>query len=269
MHSKVFDGGTGSFAAILAGLEWSVREDADVLSLSFGIDCDESPVYVRDLVQPARNAQEAGSFVVASTGNNGEGCSSSPGNVYDSLSVGAVDPEGNVPGFSSGERINTSEAWGDAAPSDWPSSYVVPDVTAPGVRILSALPDGGYGRMDGTSMAAPHVSGAAALVESSTDRDLPPLEHRTVIVETAVNGGEPDPRRGVGEVDAYAAVSAAQEEVDTDEPLPVNTTDAEAEGDVPDDEEPEDLPGFTVVAALFALLAVALRKRTCDAGDTA
>ncbi len=264
MHSKVFDGGTGSFAAILAGLEWSVDQDADVLSLSFGVDCDESSVYVRDMIEPVRNAQAAGSFVVASTGNNGEGCSSSPGNVYDSLSVGAVDSEGNVPRFSSGEEIDTAEAWGEAAPSDWPMSYVVPDVTAPGVRVLSALPDGGYGRMDGTSMAAPHVSGVAALVESSTDRDVSPDQHRAVLLETAVNGGEPDARRGVGEVDAYAAVAAAQDEVDVDEPLPVNTSDAEAD----DEADEEGLPGFTAVGALVALLAVVLRKTTCGMGDT-
>ncbi len=270
MHAKVFGSDGGSFARILAGMEWAVENEAEVLSMSFGVQCDESPVYVRSMVAPVRNAQEAGSFVVASTGNDGDGCSSSPGNVYDSLAVGAVDGEGNVPRFSSGAEVETTTAWGETAQSDWnwPPAYIVPDVTAPGVAVLSAVPDGGYERMDGTSMATPHVAGVAALVESSTERDMTPAEHRFVLLEAATKpgGGEPDTRHGVGVVDAYDAVAAAQDGVDIPDTLPIDRT---AEDDEPEEEPSTPLPGFGVVAVLAAVLfAAVLRKTTCGFGDT-
>jgi len=274
MHAKVFGSDGGSFARILAGMEWAVENDAEVLSLSFGVQCDESPVYVRDMVAPVRNAQAAGSFVVASTGNDGADCSSSPGNIYDSLAVGAVDGDRNVPRFSSGASVETKESWGEAAQSDWnwPPEYIVPDVTAPGVAVLSAVPDGGYERMDGTSMATPHVAGVAALVESSTERDVTPAEHRFVLLETATKpgGGEPDTRHGVGVVDAYHAAVFAQDAVEMPDMLPVDLSLEDEDDDADAEEEPSTpLPGFGVVAVLAAVLfAAVLRKTTCSFGDT-
>ena len=240
--------------------------------MSFGVQCDESPVYVRSRVAPVRNAQEAGSFVVASTGNDGDGCSSSPGNVYDSLAVGAVDSDRNIPRFSSGAPVETATAWGETAQSDWnwPPAYIVPDVTAPGVAVLSAVPGGGYERMDGTSMATPHVAGVAALVESSTERDVTPAEHRFVLLETATKpgGGEPDTRHGVGVVDAYDAVVAAQDAVEIPDTLPVDKS-LEDEDDEPAEEPSTPLPGFGTAAVLAAVLfAAVLRKTTCGFGDT-
>jgi len=269
MHAKVFDSDTGTFARIIAGMEWSVSQDADVISLSFGVQCDESPVYVGDFVAPVRNAHEAGSLIVSATGNNGEGCSSSPSNVYDTVSVGAVNSEGEVPAFSSGAEVETAEAW-DEPPSDWPSEYIVPDVTAPGVGVLSAVPSGGYERMDGTSMATPHVAGVAALVESSTERDLTPAEHRAVLMETATKpgNGEPDTRHGVGVVDAYDAVVYAQDGVEVPNSLPTNTTGAEDE-DTEDEASSTPLPGFGVAVTVVAVLfAVSLRKVTYGSEDT-
>ncbi|MDZ7687989.1 MAG: S8 family serine peptidase [Halobacteriales archaeon] len=271
MHAKVFDSEGGTFARILAGMEWAVSEEADVLSLSFGVQCAETPVYVSDFVAPVRNAHEAGSLVVSATGNDGEGCSSSPGNVYDSLAVGAVNSDGDVPEFSSGAEVETTEAWGETAPSDWPSSYVVPDVTAPGVGVLSAVPDGGYERMDGTSMAVPHVVGVAVLVESSTEPDLTPAEHRAVLLETAIKPGdsEPDTRHGVGIVDAYDAVVSAQDGVEVPDVLPTNTTETGDEETDETETPSSPLPGFGVAAVLVAVLfAVALRKTTYGSRDT-
>ena len=263
MHAKVFDSDSGSFARILAGIEWSVANEAEVLSLSFGVQCNETSLYVEDMVEPVRNAQEAGTFVVAATGNDGEGCSSSPGNVYDTVAVGAVGPDGNVPSFSSGAEVEKTEAWGEDAPSEWPSSYIVPDVTAPGVGVLSAVPEGGYERMDGTSMATPHVAGVAALVESSTERDMTPAEHRTVLLETATKpgGGEPDTRHGAGLVDAYAAAVAAQDGVDVPDSLPTNTTATETEGEETDETPSSPLPGFGVSAVVFAILLLIIARK--------
>lgn len=265
MHAKVFDSDSGSFARILAGMEWSVSREAEVLSLSFAVQCNGTPLYVGEMVEPVRNAQEAGTFVVAATGNDGEGCSSSPGNVYDSLAVGAVGPDGNVPSFSSGAEVEKTEAWGEDAPSDWPTSYIVPDVTAPGVGVLSAVPEGGYERMDGTSMATPHVAGVAAVVESSTEYDMTPAEHRTVLLETAAKpgGGDPDTRHGAGVVDAYAAAVAAQDGVEVPDVLPTDTNTTETEGDETEETPSSPLPGFGFFASLAALVFIGARKGIC------
>ena len=263
MHAKVFDSDGGSFARILAGIEWSVAQEADVLSLSFGAQCTDGPVYLGDFVAPVRNAQGAGTFVVAATGNGGEGCSSSPGNVYDSLSVGAVGPDGNVPSFSSGAEIEKTEAWGETAPSDWPSSYTVPDVTAPGVGVFSSVPDGGYERMDGTSMAVPHAAGVAALTESSTERDMTPEEHRAVLLQTAnkPGGGGPDTRNGAGVVDAYDAAVAAQDGVDVPDALPTNTTEKETESGGAEETPSSPLPGFGVSSVVVAILLLIIVRK--------
>jgi len=260
LHAKVFDE-TGTFAQLTAGLQWTAEQNPDVVSLSFGVACTESPVYVRSMIEPVRNLKSIGAFVVASSGNDGDGCTSSPGNIYDSLTVGAVDSDGDIARFSSGGRVNTTEAWGEAARSEWPDEYLVPDVTAPGIAVLSSVPGGQgdeYGRLDGTSMATPHVAGVSALVEAATERDMLPIEHRAVLVETAEKpgGGDPDTRHGVGVVDAYAAVELARDEERVENITPVNKTYLNET-----DDESLPLPGFGPFVGVVALFAVALRKR--------
>lgn len=260
MHAKVFNG-SGTFAQLVAGLEWSVEQNPDVLSLSFGVPCTESPVYVRSMIEPIRNVKATGTFVVASSGNDGENCTSSPGNIYDSFTVGAVNSEGDVARFSSGGKVNTTQAWGNSTRPEWPDKYLVPDVTAPGVGILSSVPGGEgdrYGRLDGTSMATPHVAGVSALAEAATDRDMLPIEHRAVLVETAKKpgGGDPNTRHGVGIVDAYDAVELAKDEEKVGNITPVNQTHLDETED-----KATPLSGFGAIAGLVALLMIALRKR--------
>jgi len=187
-------------------MQWAVDNDADVLSMSFGAEG-----YISGYIDLVRDAQSAGTAVVAAIGNKGEGTSSSPGNVYDTLSVGASDQQRNIRSFSSGEQIDTDSAWGSDAPSDWPDQYIVPTVSAPGVFVNSTLPGGGYGDKSGTSMATPHVSGAAALVQAATSSDLSVAEIETALIETAVHpdGDMQDTRYGYGIIDAKAAADYA------------------------------------------------------------
>ena len=208
MHAAVLtNDGTGTFSQITAGLQWAVDNDAEVVSMSLG-----SEGYEDAWIDPVRNAQDQGVLVVASSGNSGSGTSGSPGNVYDALSVGATDEGGDVPGFSGGETIDTDQDWG-TPPSDWPSRYTVPDVVAPGSFVESAVKDGGYSKKSGTSMAAPHVSGAAALIESSTSKDLSPDEIKSAIIDTANNPfGGTDSRYGSGILDTEEAASEASEQ---------------------------------------------------------
>jgi subtilisin family serine protease len=156
----------------------------------------------------------AGIFVVASAGNEGPGCGSvaDPIAIYDTVfSVGAVDEAGNVTEFSSRGPV---EADGSGRPK--------PDIVAPGAEILSALPGGGYGRLDGTSMAGPHVAGVVALMWSANPAligDIDRTEQILIATATPYEGalsigcasaeGEVSNAFGYGMVDAYSAVQAA------------------------------------------------------------
>lgn len=196
---------SGDTADLLAGMEWAVDLNVDVISLSLGYEG-----YAPELIEAVRNANAVGSTVVAAIGNEGEDASSSPGNVYDAIAVGAVGYDEDVPAFSSGEVIDTDEAWGSDAPADWPSDYLVPDIVAPGVNIESAEPGGGYRLASGTSMATPHVSGVVLLATAASGGSLSNVELYEALSQTAWKpAGAPsgqDTRYGFGIVDAYAAV---------------------------------------------------------------
>lgn len=155
------DGGFCFDTAILGGMEWAAKEKkADVVNLSLGgTDTPEL-----DPLEEAVNrlTAETGTLFVIAAGNAGPTASSvgSPGSADAALTVGAVDSADEIAEFSSrGPRV------GDGA--------IKPEVTAPGVDIVAAKskrawigePVGEhYLRLSGTSMATPHVAGAAALL---------------------------------------------------------------------------------------------------------
>lgn len=215
MGGLVIPAGSGSLAQVIAGMQWAIApyaadgtpagKPADVVSMSLGSDG-----YADELVEPARNILRAGIFPSFAIGNQCLQGSASPGNVYESVSVGATDSTDNVADFSCGEVVKKS-SW-SAPPDEWPDSYVVPDVSAPGVDVLSTLPDGGYGTLDGTSMATPHVSGTVALMLQAQP-DLSVDEALSILTGTSFfddrYGERPNSRFGYGRIDAYAAVKEA------------------------------------------------------------
>ncbi|MGW6561426.1 S8 family peptidase [Streptomyces hydrogenans] len=161
------DDGYGDDSAVLAGMEWAAAEGADVVNLSLG-SADSPGVDPLEAAIDRLSAEKGILFAVAA-GNEGEAGPStvgSPGSADAALTVGAVDHEDRLAPFSStGPRV------GDGG--------VKPDVTAPGVAVTAAAAAGsaidtrpgtphpapGYLQLDGTSMATPHVAGAAAILK--------------------------------------------------------------------------------------------------------
>lgn len=210
LHGKVFDAnGNAYFTDLIDGFQWSMNNDADIISLSLGTD-----EYTDFFIEPIETANAADITVVASAGNNGAETSSSPGNYYNTINIGATTESKQIASFSGGEEIVTADVWGDDVPESWPDRYIVPTVSAPGNAVLSTYNNGQYAEIDGTSMAAPHVSGAIALMQSATSESLTPTEIETALVDSAWKPeGAPtdrDTRYGSGIIDTYhATVSVA------------------------------------------------------------
>ncbi|MFG1705861.1 S8 family serine peptidase [Nonomuraea sp. M3C6] len=216
MAGLVIPHGSGTLAQVVAGMQWAVApfgadgkpagEPADVVSMSLG-----GEGYADELIEPARNIYFAGAFPSFAIGNDcAAGQSSSPGNVYEAVAVGATDVNDDVPDFSCGGVVKHTD-WIDAPP-EWPDSYVVPDISAPGVDVVSSMPGGEYATLSGTSMATPHVSGTVALMLQArpgltVDAALEILEGTSVSDDRY--GARPNPRVGRGRIDAAAAVAEA------------------------------------------------------------
>jgi len=141
--------------------------------------------------------QAAGILAVFANGNSGpnEGTVGSPASLPEAFAVGASDSDDEVASFSG------------RGPSPW--GEIRPHVAAPGVNVRSSLPGGAYGLMNGTSMAAPHVSGIAALLRSVSPT-LSIARVAFIITSTAIPLGDPLPNNdtGWGRVDAFAAAVA-------------------------------------------------------------
>ncbi|MVO83470.1 S8 family serine peptidase [Streptomyces sp. p1417] len=164
LNGKVLgDTGSGDDSGIIAGIDWAAAQGADVVNLSLG-GLDTPGVDPLE-AQIDKVSAEKGILFAVSAGNSGSpGSVGSPGSADAALTVGAVDDADKLARFSSrGPRV------GDGA--------IKPDVTAPGVDITAAAAPGseiekevgqnpeGYLTISGTSMAAPHVAGAAALLK--------------------------------------------------------------------------------------------------------
>ncbi|MGW6707644.1 S8 family peptidase [Streptomyces sp. NPDC054956] len=165
LNGKVLDdGGSGSDSGILAGMEWAVAQGADIVNLSLGAP-DTAQLDPVEAAVDKLSAEKGVLFAVAAgnRGRRGPGTIDSPGSASSALTVGAVDDADALAPFSgTGPRVGGG---------------VKPDVTAPGVDITAAAAPGsvidreegqnpaGYLTISGTSMATPHVAGAAALLK--------------------------------------------------------------------------------------------------------
>lgn len=163
LNGKVLDDtGSGDDSGILAGMEWAAAQGASVINLSLGgYDTPETDPLEAEV---NKLSADKGVLFAIAAGNAGPQSIGSPGSADAALTVGAVDKKDKLADFSStGPRV------GDGA--------IKPDVTAPGVDITAAAAKGsvidqevgekpeGYLTISGTSMATPHVAGAAAILK--------------------------------------------------------------------------------------------------------
>jgi subtilisin family serine protease len=203
--------GNATLAGVIEAISWAVENGADIINMSLGFSYYE-PLFANILEQLLMTLDV---LPVVSIGNSSHGSTSCPGNVAHALSVGAVE---------GGDPSNLSVAFfsGGASfvfPGAQHNQMVTkPDVVAPGAQIFSAIPpqtgqDGRhlYACMNGTSMAAPHVAGVAALLMSAHP-NAPANSICEVLKETASHpeGLElrPDNRWGHGVVNPEAALAA-------------------------------------------------------------
>ncbi|MGZ8687846.1 MAG: S8 family peptidase, partial [Gaiellaceae bacterium] len=148
----------GNSPELVAAIEAAVADGMDVINMSLG-EPEIEPS--RDIVvQALAAAARAGVVSVVAAGNDyadfGRGSVGSPGAAPDAITVGAVTTNRTGPD-------NVVAAFSSSGPTPI-SLRLKPEVSAPGVAILSSVPGGGYAASSGTSMAAPHVAGAAALL---------------------------------------------------------------------------------------------------------
>ncbi|MEU9551290.1 S8 family serine peptidase [Streptomyces werraensis] len=196
------DDGFGTESQVIDGMEWAVARGADVVNMSLGSD---APSDGTDPMSRALNELSAsfGALFVVAAGNAGpaQGTIGSPAAADAALTVGAVDRDDSLADFSSrGPRA------GDDA--------VKPDVTAPGVGIVAAraagttmgqVVDASHVAASGTSMAAPHVAGAAALL-AQQHPDWTASRLKDALTSTArLIEGQRVTEQGGGRIDVAAA----------------------------------------------------------------
>jgi subtilisin family serine protease len=214
------DDGGGSESAVLAGMQWAVDQHARVVNLSLGTqDASDGT----DPVSQALNtlSSQSGALFVVAAGNSGPNVAvASPAAADAALAVAAVTKQDQYVSYSNpGPRVG---------------NYAMkPDISAPGVDIVAARAAGGtdgvpvndsYTRLQGTSMASPHVAGAAAiLAQEHPDWKADQLKS-TLMSSSLVLPGVSVFKQGAGRVDvgrAYAQkVTASSSLSFGDQPWP-------------------------------------------------
>ncbi len=182
------DAGAGTTGAVAEGIRYAAANGARIINLSLESNADDPRM--RAAVEAA---QAANVLLVASAGNSGYDVDQTP-----TFPVSIASP--NVVGVAA-----TSPDQGLELPDFSNYGRLTVPVAAPGVDVVSTSKTGAYEYKSGTSMAAPHVTGVAALMASVAPQ-LSAAELRALLLDHAVRTSEPV---GSGMVDALGSVVAA------------------------------------------------------------
>ncbi|MEK7813111.1 MAG: S8 family peptidase [Candidatus Desantisbacteria bacterium] len=176
---KVLDRtGSGWMSDIIAGLEWCINNRMDIVNMSLGASS-----YSQVFQEAITAVYKAGIVQIAAAGNDG-GPVSYPAAYTEVVAVSATDNWDYIP------------SWSNFGPEI--------DLCAPGVAVYSTYKGGGYKELSGTSMAAPHVTGVAALILENQPAYTPD-QVLQVLTSTADNLGYSAEKQGSGLVDAEQA----------------------------------------------------------------
>ncbi|MFF3311378.1 S8 family serine peptidase [Streptomyces sp. NPDC002952] len=199
---KVLGGaeGYGQDSWVMAGMQWAAESGADVVNMSLG---DSYPTDGSDPMSQLVDSlsERYGTLFVIAAGNAGPETISAPGAAAAALTVAATDKEDRLASFSSTGPLASSGA-------------MKPDIAAPGVDITAprsqAMTDGGegfYRTLSGTSMATPHVAGAAAiLAQQHPDWTGAQLKEHLMSTAKGLDDGYSPYEVGTGRLDVAAAV---------------------------------------------------------------
>ncbi|MCK8825834.1 S8 family peptidase [Fuchsiella alkaliacetigena] len=180
------DDGGGSNFDIAKGIEWATKNGADIINMSLG--SVPIPIPSKSQEDAINYAYNNGVTVIAASGNDENPEVTYPARYDNAIAVGSVDHEFDLSDFSNyGREI---------------------DFVAPGSNVFSTLPNEQYEIESGTSMAAPHVAGVAALILAENP-NLNPDHVKEHLKLTAQNLGDRgwDFKYGHGVINAYAAVA--------------------------------------------------------------
>ncbi|MEV8535192.1 S8 family serine peptidase [Streptomyces sp. NPDC051211] len=201
---KVLGGaeGSGQDSWVMAGMQWAAESGADVVNMSLG---DSYPTDGSDPMSQTVDALSAqyGTLFVIAAGNAGPESISAPGAAASALTVAATDKQDRLASFSSTGPLAHSGG-------------MKPDIAAPGVDLTAArsqeMTDGGdglYRTISGTSMATPHVAGAAALLsQQHPDWTGAQLKEHLMSTAKGLTDRYSPYEVGTGRLDVAAAVRA-------------------------------------------------------------
>ncbi|MGW8885188.1 S8 family serine peptidase [Streptomyces sp. NPDC055749] len=198
------DSGSGADSGIIAAMEWAKAEGADVVSMSLGSPVPDNGTDPMSQAVNALSADGGPLFVIAAGNAYGAGTIGSPGSAEKALTIAAVDKQDRRAAFSSmGPLVD--------------SYGLKPDLSAPGVGINAAasqsIPDieGMYQSMSGTSMATPHVAGAAAILKQRHP-DWPGQRIKDALMSSSKKLDAYTPyQQGTGRLDVKAAIDTTVE----------------------------------------------------------
>ncbi len=186
--------GSGYISWIVGGIDW-VTANADIIevaNMSLGCECSSAAMDIAIATSVA-----AGVTYAVSAGNSDRDAGAfSPANHPDVITVSALADFDGVPGGLGSSTCRNDQDDTLADFSNWGADV---EIAAPGVCIESTWKGGGYNTISGTSMASPHVAGAAALLAASGVSIPTPAQIRTTLMATGNNVWTDDSGDGVKE----------------------------------------------------------------------